>query len=344
MEERRTGRFRAMKSLYWTARRAVNSLVPGDVRTEWLAAALLRAVSMIRAGGYDAVITAHEPWVDCHIGLILKGIFPRLPWIADFGDPYVAPYTPAHKLPVERRIERLVYSRADALVFTTGAVVERLLGLHPFLEGMDIRVIGQGFSLAEAERAGEAPPPNDVFTLAYTGIFYRGLRDPAPLAAALSGFGRPFKFVIAGRNEAFTGDFAPAGRGVEFAGFVDHLRALEIQKSADVLVHVSNSNTYQVPGKIYEYLGARRPILCIVSSREDAAAELVGRLDCGEVCLNDPASITASLGRMHERWKSGTTPPPPPLSSIRAYSWEERARDFRSLAGEVVNKKKGGSA
>ncbi|MFA6034774.1 MAG: glycosyltransferase [Myxococcota bacterium] len=332
---RRKASFRLLKSGYWAIRSLLNSTLPGDIRTEWLPFAVPGAMKLAKTGRPDVLLTAHEPWVGCHAGLLLQKLL-GVRWIADLGDPYVAPYTPRHKLAFERRIERAVYSRADALVFTTGSVVACLKESYPFLASRTVRVIEQGFSMEEARRnTVTQPSPTRVFTAAYTGTLYRGLRDPGPLAAALSQFSRPLKFVLAGRNEGFLEDFKPLGESLKFTGFVDHHRALEIQRSCDVLVHLSNSNSFQIPGKVYEYLGARKPILCITGDGNDAAARLVRDTGCGLVCGNGAGQILEALENIAGMRERGSTPPPPPLEKIMPYSWEEKARSFFDLAAEI---------
>ncbi len=96
-EIRKTSKFRIMKSIYWTARKFAGHLLPGDIRTEWFPFAVKYMRKNLRIEDYGCMITSHEPWVDSLLGLYLKKRYKKMKWIADFGDPYVAPYTPKHK-------------------------------------------------------------------------------------------------------------------------------------------------------------------------------------------------------------------------------------------------------
>jgi hypothetical protein len=64
-------------------------------------------------------------------------------------------------------------------------------------------------------------------------------------------------------------------------GFIGHLDALHLQRRCDVLVNIANADPVQVPGKVYEYLGATAPILHIGDNPGDAAALLLSEFQAG---------------------------------------------------------------
>jgi len=66
---------------------------------------------------------------------------------------------------------------------------------------------------------------------------------------------------------------------------------LRVQASSDVLVYLGNKLDTQVPGKIFEYMGSRRPILCIIQNKKDPVAKIVRNLGIDEVCFNEPEEI-----------------------------------------------------
>jgi hypothetical protein len=60
----------------------------------------------------------------------------------------------------------------------------------------------------------------------------------------------------------------------EIIPFVPHTEAVSLQQQAQVLLLIVNHSTNalsMVPGKLYEYIGARRPILAIAYHKSDAA-------------------------------------------------------------------------
>jgi len=335
-ELRQSMRFKFVKSLYWSIRKLVGSVLPGDLRTEWFPYAVWAIKDKVKADAYSCMITSHEPWVDSLLGLYLKKKNPGLKWVADFGDPYVAPYTPKHKLWLENHLERSIYQSADVLLFTNEGVIDHLTKKYTFLRDKDIHEIGQGFSYASCIEASRSPEngKNKVFTLTYTGSFYRGLRDPSNLIKALSGTDFPYRFLLAGKNEAFTKDFGVLGERFEFLGFIDHFASLNLQRESDVLVHLGNNNSVQVPGKIFEYLGALRPILSINSNPSDSTGELVTELNRGVCSSNDPRSIKEALFSLYTIWQKGDSPFALDYDGIYEYSWEKRANVIHGILQE----------
>jgi hypothetical protein len=321
--------FRTMKSIYWAGRRLAGHLLPGDVRTEWFpyAAGFIR--EKLSKEAYACMITSHEPCVDSLLGLYLKKRHPSLRWVADFGDPYVAPYTPRHKLWLENRLERAIYGNADVLMFTNPNVARHLRGKYGFLSDRKMIIVGQGFSQGFCEESESTPRKRDgegVFTLIYTGTLYRGFRDSSALAEALSMLEFPFRFLLAGKNEAFIKDFATLGERFEFLGFIDHFSSLRLQRESDVLVHIGNDNSIQIPGKIYEYLGALKPVLSICHDPEDPSGRLVRELNRGVSCMNNPRSIKTAIETLYNDWRRNGLDFTFDCKGVYEYSWERRAR------------------
>ncbi len=326
-EIRKSVKFKIMKSSYWGIRNFVGNLLPGDIRTEWFPFAIKFIKENIDIKKYDYLITSHEPWIDSLLGLYFKKRDAQIRWIADFGDPYVAPYTPRHKLWFEKYFEKWIYENASALIFTNGKVIEHLLNKYHFLKNKKLLVIEQGFSYrlcAEREKEGYK---NKIFTLTYTGTFYRDFRNPSNLIKALSMLDFEYKFSLAGRNEKFIKDFKILGDHFEFLGLVDHFKILKLQKESDVLIHLANKkSSIQIPGKFYEYLGALKPILSINCDSKDPTRKLVKELKCGLSCKDDPVEIKNAIEFLYGKWKDNENICRINVEDISHYSWEKKAQ------------------
>jgi glycosyltransferase involved in cell wall biosynthesis len=320
-------KFKIMKSSYWGIRNLAGNILPGDIRTEWLPFAIMFIRKRINLSDYDFLVTSHEPWVDSLLGLYFKKRDSNIRWIADLGDPYVALYTPRHKLWFENRFERSIYKNADVLIFTNGNVVDYLMRKYPFLRIERLWVIEQGFDYQFSAERENAADRNRTFTLVYTGTFYREFRDPSNLIKALTILNFEYRFILAGRNEKFIGDFKILGDNFKFLGFVDHFETLRLQRESDVLVHLANKDSsIQIPGKFYEYLGALKPILSIHHDRDDPTKRLVEELRCGMACKDDPAEIKNSLEILYHRWKGNENVCSTKVEQIYPYSWEKKAQ------------------
>src|SRR5690606_39301354 len=101
----------------------------------------------------DVVVSSHEPATTLQVGLqAARGGFR---WVADLGDPVLAPYTPRRWQGRAGRLERDVLREAEHVLVTTPATRELLCDRH----GADPRrvtVVPQGFDESvPAQPAGD---------------------------------------------------------------------------------------------------------------------------------------------------------------------------------------------
>ena len=205
-------------------------------------------------------------------------------------------------------------------------VIEHLINKYPFLKDKKFLVIEQGFSYRLSAERENMRNKNKIFTLIYTGTFYRNFRDPSNLIKALSMLDFEYKFSLAGRNEKFIKDFKILGDHFEFLGLVDHFSVLKLQKESDVLIHLANKNSsIQIPGKFYEYLGALKPILTINYDSNDPTRKLVEELKCGVSCKDVPFEIKAAIEVLYENWKGNKGICQMDCNILYDYSWEKKA-------------------
>jgi hypothetical protein len=266
------------------------------------------------------MITSHEPWVDSLLGYWIKQQYPNLFWIADFADPYVSIYTPKHKLYFENKIEKKLYGKVDLMILTNTRVENSLKEKYSFLGNKEILVLEQGFSKREHTNT-----KNDIFTIVYTGTFYEEFRNPKELSQALMELDFEFRFIIAGRNEKFNAIFEPLGKKYQFLGFISHKEILKLQDSSDILVHLSNKQVEQVPGKFFEYLGADKLMLVIYQDENDQLINICKDIGIKSICKNNKDSIKNMLIDMYNNqiYKYDK-------KEIMQYSWENRALKLKN--------------
>ncbi len=261
-----------------------------DLRAEWMPWARRRLFELLDQLQPGVVISSHEPATTLSLGLLAKQKGFR--WIADLGDPVLAPYTPNRWKQRALRLERAVCRQADAITVTTETARNLLVARHGVIAGK-ITVLTQGFDGRVV--AGGDRRSSDRLELLYTGSFYsfRRANDLVEAVAAEPGIRLniaaikvPDEIVQASRR---------APEAIRLLGFLPHAAALELQRQADVLVNIGNDDPCQVPGKLFEYLGAGRPILHLDDDGMSAAAELIRAYRRGWTCPNRREAIGARL-------------------------------------------------
>lgn len=275
-----------------------------DLRGEWLIPAQRALRALLSSLEPDVVVSSHEPATTLQLGLTAKRAGFR--WVADLGDPVLAPYTPLRWRRRARQLERDVCRHAHRILVTATSARELLRSRHGRSDG--IEVITQGFPAdGSAASRFEDAFDNSRLELFYAGSFYSFRRSEALVQAVLDTPG--IRLTIASINTPDTVKRASREHPskVRLLGFIPHADSLQLQRDTDVLISIANADARQVPGKFYEYLGAARPVLHLHDAEpDDAASHLVQELNRGDVCRNERGAIAAQLAVLHRAKLAGT--------------------------------------
>ena len=301
-----------------------------DVRGEWKPFARRALDALLAAERFDVMISSHEP-ATC-IELALHARRNGIPWIADLGDPVLAPYTPRRWRRRAGALEHRALAEADRVTVTAASAAELLGARHrparaPY-------VLTQGFE----PRPPTPMPDGETLELVYVGSFYAFRRAEALFEAVAATPGVRLTVATVALPDSLRAIARAAPDRFRLAGFVSHDAAVALQARAHVLVNIANRDASQVPGKLYEYLGAARPVLHVTHGGDDPGARLVERLSRGWVVEDDGEHLRATLemlrdGRHDGRWLSGVDLSPAP---IQPYSWPALGAQLDALVREVA--------
>jgi glycosyltransferase involved in cell wall biosynthesis len=306
-----------------------------DSRGEWRFFACRKLEQLLDELQPDVVISSHEPATTLEVGRHAKRL--GLSWVVDLGDPVLSFYTPARWRRRALVLEGRVCEEADRVIVTTERAKTLLVERH---DGDPHRftVLTQGFDAQSREKAGAQPSVDwseDRLELLYTGSFY-DFREPRALVDAVMSMDGARLTVATSRAPAWLLECAEQlPEKIRLLGFLPHSEVVELQKQAHVLVNLANVDATHVPGKLYEYLGARRPILHVGNGRDDAGADLVRR-GAGVVCDNDAVQIKAALVRLHHLRELEPDAEFVPSLLVDEFSWQcigaELGRVLRAVA------------
>ena len=260
-----------------------NLFIP-DARRGWNSHAL-RAVAELLAQGetFDAVLTSSPPHSTQLIGLELKRRY-GLRWLADLRDPWTDIYyrtelnqtAPARWL--DARYERQVLEQAD-IVLTTSADTKRLfLGKSAKLKDSKFHVLPNGYD--ESDFQLPSCPPTDALLVTHTGTISETYHIELFLSAVAECIRRnpdvPLRLRFVGKvAEGVQRQITESGlsEATELLPFVPHDQSVEyLLRSTVLLMAIPDvpHNFGILPGKVFEYLAANKPIICVGPSGSDA--------------------------------------------------------------------------
>lgn len=275
-----------------------------DQRVGWYPFAVSGGRKFLESWRPDIVFASAPPFTTLFIGRALARRL-SVPWVAEYRDRWIednyedlAPW----RLWIERRMEDRLLRHVSGLV----TVSEPWAAAYRKRLGKPVRVVTNGFDAAnypaDFDRGTTDP---SILRIVYTGILYGDKRDPSPLFEALSNMGEKSAAVrveFYGAQPELVGRFA-ARHGIEHLvqvhDSVSFQESIRLQMQADILLLMQwndPSEQGNVPGKLFEYFGARRPILGL-GIEDGVPARLLAERGAGRV-TNDPAEIV----RMLEDW------------------------------------------
>jgi glycosyltransferase involved in cell wall biosynthesis len=292
-------------------RRIVDAVLIPDDRILWALRAAWVARSMIRERGIRAVYTTSPPHSTHVAGLILKRMT-GLPWVADFRDPWTGDFgfDPPTRLAgrAHAALERAVLGTADRVICITEVAREQYIagfGTDPDR----LVTIYNGFDRSDFPTGpGHRRIPGDRIIITHSGSIY-GAYFPEQVLRALAlaldthpDLGRRVVVRFVGVMEKGMEDkirAVLAGRS-EFSGYVSHSEAIRAVMESDINLiarPVDRKASYNVPGKLFEYLAAKRPILA-VAPRDGEIARIVESTGAGIVLSQgDVEELSDALGR-----------------------------------------------
>lgn len=356
MEERqgarRPGVFRAL-------RRAQSWVLIPDGYVGWARAAGRAAARRIAAGGVDALWTTSSPESAHVAGLALKRRF-RLPWVADFRDPWVGrvTYAPPSRWhdARHRALEAEVVRAADRVTVVSEAMAALYRDRYRDLDPDRFIVLPNGVDSDDWRRADAARFDSTARDQAADGgrfvLLHAGQLAHRPTARTLlegarraiaeqPALARQLRIRFLGGNEEIAaGD--PLARALGDVIALDpsrpHLEALAAMRRADALVllgHGGSADAMLYTGKIYEYLTSGRPILGILDDgpaadllRQAGRSVLLGSADVGGVA----AWVRASV----EAWRTGKGTPLAGLPERLRGAWERQF--LATQAAEILSR------
>lgn len=254
-----------------------NFFIP-DARKSWVKPSVKFLSTYIKENNIGTIITTGPPHSVHLIGM--KLIYDLdIKWVADFRDPWTRigyhkklKLTDSSELK-HQNLEQKVLDAATHIITTSFTTKDEFQAKTR----TPITVITNGFD----EYDFEVNEPDKKFSIAHIGSLLSG-RDPGNLWQVLgelcsenASFKRDLQLKLVG---AVSDDVLTSIKreGLEenlhLMGYVPHSKAVEIQKTSRVLllIEINSADTRGIiPGKLFEYMAAKRPILALGPEKWD---------------------------------------------------------------------------
>jgi glycosyltransferase involved in cell wall biosynthesis len=292
----------------------------------------------------DIIYSSGPPHSGHLVAKQLKKIFQCL-WLAEMRDPWSEnPYFGFTSLVKWRnhQVERATLRAATALVTLTRFEQQMFQANY----SKPVIFVSNGFSRQMAEAISTITPQRDEIIITHAGALYNGRRDPRKLLDALRLLGSDaayFRVKLIGEPATvkhMVADYPDLRAQIDILPHMPHEAVLRIYGESDVLLLLRWDDPRErgfVAGKLFEYIAARRPILCLGGSHGEAA-DIIRDNGFGFIAQSTQEAAFALRGFLETKKRLGNVPilpQAPTMAFTREHQFEQLDRFIDSLGAAV---------
>lgn len=325
-----------------------NFFIP-DARMFWIRPSIRFLKEYLANNHVDAMVSNGPPHSTHLIALGIKEKM-NIPWLADFRDPWTAIdfYQDLMLTPFadwrHHTLEKKVITKANTVV----VVSETRRKDFEQIVAREIKVVTNGYDESDVFDNPAALSTTE-FSIAHIGlmnkdrnlpVFWRALRE---LTTENPAFAQQLKVKLIGKCDASVRDTIAENQMEAWTEYIDYMPHKEVsflQQSVSVLYlpinHVFNAEAV-LPGKVFEYLAARRPIL-VIGPEEGDASVIIREAGAGWISgFEDVEKLKANLSDMFQKHLSQQLHVNP--AGISHYSRRSLTGKMAALLTEISEKK-----
>lgn len=327
-----------MSFLYW------EFFVYPDEQKYWYKYALEAGRNLLVKEEFDAILSSSYPVTSHLIANDLKKEY-ELPWIADLRDLWTQNPYKNHlfiRNYFEKKMEINTLKNADAMISTSNISTNKLKRLHK----KKVFTITNGFNPKEVNPSNSNQ--NNKFIIFYSGRLYINKRDPEFLFISLYELNKENKININDFSLEFYGydvqwvyDLSKKynlENIVKLKGLIDRNKIIKKQRRSQLLLNLTWNNPDNagvIPGKLFEYLAAKRPIVSI-GQTEGSVKQIIESTNSG-IHTSDINQIKEFIEKSYNEFKFNRELKYNGIESeIDKYSQVEMARKFANVLNHIA--------
>ncbi len=285
-----------------------------DEAVGWIYSAYKMGVQLIIEKKPDIIYASATPYSSLIIAHLLSKRF-SIPWVAELRDLWIGNQNYQYsnfRLFFEKKLERKILETATTHITVSNSWADALRANY----SQPVHIIQNGFDPDDYPvEFKQTIGFSEDLVISYTGLLVPKYRDPIPLFEAIKSLrhdGKRIKVNFYGRySESVTSSIVKYDLidQVFLHPTVSHQESIKLQVQSDILLLLLWNDSEvkgNLTGKLYEYLGARRPILAVGKfHQQDEAAHLIVSRGAG-LATNDPNVIKQQLiDWMNEKRQNG---------------------------------------
>ena len=284
-----------------------------DARIGWLPFAISMGLKIIHRERPDVIYSSAPPYT-CHlIGLALKKLT-GLPWVADFRDSWIGwhstpQWRPYFSRKLELTMEKQVMRSADFILTVSEGVWEDLKTRHSEVR-TPWRWLPNGYDREDFKGIKFVKRKNNKLTFTYTGSLFwnpKGLIEAYKQMIEEKHYLDKVHFRFVGRVAQNIAKELKACLKAEIIPYVPHDKSLRYLMETDIALLVVDdvaAGKGVITGKLFEYLGAHKPIFALTPEGE--ASQIIRELGAGISLLpKDVTAIKQALIDVIQKWEQG---------------------------------------
>ncbi|MEZ4908868.1 MAG: hypothetical protein R2771_14795 [Saprospiraceae bacterium] len=302
--------------------------------------AIIRSIRLIKQNKINYIYSSFRPFSDHFISFILKLIFPKLIWIADFRDLPIDNLRNNVFCPkLHRVIYKRIYSKANFSITVSEGLAKSLQTIVP-----NIEVFQNGiYNLFESPNISKF----NKFTISYTGSLYPNYSNPVPILESIKELIdsdkidiQYFQLVYCGKDYLLWQEYIEKYNLQNISLIKNEItlqESIEIQSKSHINLILSWASKQQkgvITGKFFEYLNTGNPILCIINGEKDQELEKIYTdLKIGKIFYeNDNDKIKDWIWKFFTEWQNdGKIEFEYNQELLENYSWSNKTKELKNI-------------